>query len=198
MAGTSGCIPGYHVSLFGQLCKSARPSAVTTAQSEPQVDINSLVDDTAAPRLTPLPTRDLDSIAEAFRKHQHLIRGFSSGSVETYPAMVKEMFAEVRRDREKAWVEQHQQHQLAEDNQADPYHKRQAEYQNGYGMKHQDQTQVEPPHQQEDQHRRQHPAQHDDQPEPQYQLQPQHRSQTLLEQPTSSSLIITHLFKRQR
>ena len=180
MAGTSGCIPDHQVNLFGQLCKSALPpSAVTASESKPQGEINSSVDNTPVPRRHAIPIPESDPVAMAFDKHKHLIRGFSGGNAKAYLAAVKDVFAEVHRDRVQARVEQSQKQQPARYDPIEQYDEHRAEDQ--------DQCQIK----RQEQHRGQHPAQH----HYQYQHQPQTRSQSLPDRtahPASSLMIPQH------
>lgn len=153
MAGTSGCIPDFEVNLFGQLCKPALPPfVVTTSEPEPRDGINSQLDDPLVPQRTATKTAEPDPIALAFQKHQHLIRGFSGANAEVYLATVKEVFAEVRRDRMKGCVEQPQEQQLAKHDPVKQHNENPAERQN----KCQVDQQKQPPPQKKDKHRSPH------------------------------------------
>ena len=98
MAGTSGCIPDYEVNFFGQLCKPASCRSTTaTSESTPHADTSEAQPPTSTSTAKQAPPPD--RIHELFTANQELIRGLSLGSVETYVATLKEVFAEVRRGR---------------------------------------------------------------------------------------------------
>ncbi|KAF6232213.1 hypothetical protein HO173_009596 [Letharia columbiana] len=106
MAGTSGCIPDYHVNLFSKLCKPApNPSIMTAIKPGPQADTNDHINEAPVPSSTSVRAPEPDPIHQLFNENQNLIRGLSLGNVETYLAAVKEVFAGVRRDRANAYVE---------------------------------------------------------------------------------------------
>lgn len=156
MAGASGCIPDYHVSVFGQLCKPAPSFSVMTApKSETQVNVNDQANDKPAQSRTAVQAPAPDQITKLFKENQELIRGLSLGNVETYLAAVKEAFAEVRRSRRNAFVEPLQRQQLVEH--------QQVQHQDGHQAKHQDQHPVNHHDQQIDQQWVEQGFQHHDQ-----------------------------------
>lgn len=97
MAGTSGCVPDYHVNFFGQLCGPApRPSAETDGPSEAQSNIDNEVDSTADPHQTSKPASHPGPITEEFEEHELLIRWISIGGSERYLVTVNEVHTPVR------------------------------------------------------------------------------------------------------
>lgn len=123
MAGTSGCIPDYHVNLFGQLCEPARrpsPSTMTSPnpEPEPQTNIENQTDTAPEPPHTPKdypapPHRD--PIAELFQKNQDLIRGLSCGDAETYQATLRAVFKEVRESRRRSRAERAERREVGDE-----------------------------------------------------------------------------------
>lgn len=212
MAGTSGCIPDYHVNLFSKLCKPApSPSIMTASKPAPQADTNDHVNEAPVPSSTSVRAPEADPILQLFNENQNLIRGLSLGNVETYLAAVKEVFAEVRRDRANACVElprkqrgaYHRQVELIDGKQAEHQDEHGTEFQDQHNDQQRDQQQaeqgVDPEDQHQNQYRVQHPKQHQPhQEEHQPQHQPQHQLQHQPQIPPkhpAHPLIITHYSK---
>ena len=95
MAGASGCIPDYQVNFFGQLCQNKpTSSAVPAPVPEPKSDLDPQPDTTPTQSHTSVPAPEPDSIAKLLQENQNRVRS---------PARhVREVFAEVRRDRAMA------------------------------------------------------------------------------------------------
>ena len=128
MAGTSGCIPDYHVNFFGQLCQPAsHPSRITSPEPGPQLDTEQQSNNTPVPSCTADHAPAPDPVAAMFKENQNLIRGLSCGNVETYLATIKEVFTAVRQSRKNAFTEMPQEQRLAEHHQVGQDEQNQAE-----------------------------------------------------------------------
>lgn len=213
MAGTSGCIPDYHVNFFGQLCEPAsRLPRITPPEPEPQLDFEQQSHNAPVPSRTADHASASDPVAELFKKDQNLIRGLSCGNVETYLATIKDVFAAVRQSRKNACTEMPTEQRLVEGHQVEQNDPNQAEcpdqHQISNGDQHQNQHQVEHEpehkHQQKEQpqvqvahHGQEHLAmQREDQHQDQHQHQPQRQSHNPPKQPVHR-FIITHYPKNK-
>lgn len=120
MAGTSGCIPDYHVNFFGQLCKSARrgSSAMPSPkpESEPHIGIETQTTTASESRCLPKDgPAPRDPIADLFQENQDLIRGLSCGNIETYQATLRAVFKEVRESRRDSRAERAQRREVGDE-----------------------------------------------------------------------------------
>lgn len=200
MAGTSGCIPDYHVNFFGQLCEPAsRLPRITPPEPEPQLDFEQQSHNAPVPSRTADHASAPDPVAEMFKEDQHLIRGLSCGNVETYLATIKDVFAAVRQSRKNACTEMPTEQRLVEGHQVKQNDQNQAEFPDQHQVSHgnQHQHKLKHKHQLTEQCRTQQAChcqehltlQREDQEQDQDQPQPQSHNPPLH---PAHSFIITH------
>ena len=149
MAGTSGCIPDYHVNFFSQLCQPAsHPSRMTSPEPGPQLDFEQQSNNTPVPSCTADHAPAPDPVAEMFKENQNLIRGLSCGNIETYLATIKDVFTAVRQSRKNAFTEMPREQRLAEHYQVGQGEQNQAECPDQHpltnGNQHQTHQQIDP------------------------------------------------------